>query len=77
MLRSATMVVKASKVERKSSYNTKLCSLPDIYSQILIVAADNVRSNQRYRRLRTTKAKRSAMAKRWLSRSHDGSTESV
>ncbi|XP_028127384.1 60S acidic ribosomal protein P0-like [Camellia sinensis] len=40
------MVVKASKAERKSSYDTKLCRLLDIYSQILIVAADNVGSNQ-------------------------------
>ncbi|GMP27166.1 hypothetical protein CsSME_00003279 [Camellia sinensis var. sinensis] len=40
------MVVKTSKAEKKSSYDTKLCSLVDIYSQILIVAVDNVGSNQ-------------------------------
>ncbi|KAJ8769471.1 hypothetical protein K2173_002961 [Erythroxylum novogranatense] len=40
------MVVKRSKVEKKLAYDAKLCKLLDEYSQILIVAADNVGSNQ-------------------------------
>lgn len=40
------MVVKPSKAERKIAYDAKLCRLLDEYNQILIVAADNVGSNQ-------------------------------
>ncbi|PSR95061.1 60S acidic ribosomal protein [Actinidia chinensis var. chinensis] len=40
------MAVKSSKAERKTNYDEKLCKLLDMYSQILIVAADNVGSNQ-------------------------------
>lgn len=39
-------MVKPTKAERKTTYDGKLCKLLDIYSQILIVAADNVGSNQ-------------------------------
>lgn len=37
---------KLSKAEKKIAYDAKLCQLLDDYSQILIVAADNVGSNQ-------------------------------
>ncbi|XVE52527.1 hypothetical protein DITRI_Ditri02bG0129300 [Diplodiscus trichospermus] len=40
------MVVKPSKVERKLAFDAKLCQLLDEYNQILVVAADNVGSNQ-------------------------------
>ncbi|XP_027064102.1 large ribosomal subunit protein uL10-like [Coffea arabica] len=40
------MVVKHSKAEKKIAYDQKLCKLLDEYSQILIVGADNVGSNQ-------------------------------
>ncbi|KAJ4830975.1 60s acidic ribosomal protein P2 [Turnera subulata] len=37
---------KLSKTEKKIAYDSKLCQLLDEYSQILVVAADNVGSNQ-------------------------------
>ncbi|CAM8889155.1 unnamed protein product [Rhodiola kirilowii] len=40
------MVNKPSKADKKIAYDKKLCQLLDDYSQILIVAADNVGSNQ-------------------------------
>ncbi|KAI4382784.1 hypothetical protein MLD38_008700 [Melastoma candidum] len=40
------MAVKTSKAEKKVAYDSKLCQLLEDYSQILIVAADNVGSNQ-------------------------------
>ncbi|KAI4339166.1 hypothetical protein MLD38_024135 [Melastoma candidum] len=40
------MAPKTSKAEKKVAYDGKLCRLLDEYSQILIVAADNVGSNQ-------------------------------
>ena len=40
------MVHKPSKAEKKITYDSKLCQLLDEYSQILIVAADNVGSTQ-------------------------------
>lgn len=40
------MVSKRSKADKKIAYDAKLCQLLDEYSQILIVAADNVGSNQ-------------------------------
>lgn len=40
------MVGKLSKAEKKIAYDAKLCQLLDEYSQVLIVAADNVGSNQ-------------------------------
>lgn len=40
------MAVKATKAEKKQAYDYKLCQLLDEYSQILVVAADNVGSNQ-------------------------------
>ncbi|XWS56696.1 hypothetical protein CRYUN_Cryun09bG0108000 [Craigia yunnanensis] len=40
------MVVKPSKADKKIAYDAKLCRLLDEYTQILIVAADNVGSNQ-------------------------------
>ncbi|CAM8916218.1 unnamed protein product [Rhodiola kirilowii] len=40
------MVNKPSKADKKIAYDAKLCQLLDDYSQILIVAADNVGSNQ-------------------------------
>ncbi|XP_022765028.1 60S acidic ribosomal protein P0 [Durio zibethinus] len=40
------MVVKPSKADKKIAYDAKLCQLLDEYTQILIVAADNVGSNQ-------------------------------
>ena len=40
------MAVKQSKAEKKIAYDAKLCKLLEEYSQILIVAADNVGSNQ-------------------------------
>ncbi|KAF5744519.1 60S acidic ribosomal protein P0 [Tripterygium wilfordii] len=39
-------VKKISKAEKKINYDKKLCRLMDEYSQILIVGADNVGSNQ-------------------------------
>ncbi|KAK3228615.1 hypothetical protein Dsin_000496 [Dipteronia sinensis] len=39
-------MVKLTKTEKKAVYDSKLCQLLDEYSQILIVAADNVGSNQ-------------------------------
>jgi len=40
------MVNKPSKADKKIAYDSKLCQLLDEYSQILVVAADNVGSNQ-------------------------------
>ncbi|KAJ4970574.1 hypothetical protein NE237_003673 [Protea cynaroides] len=40
------MAVKPSKTQKKSAYDQKLCELLDQYNQILVVAADNVGSNQ-------------------------------
>lgn len=40
------MAVKTSKANKKIAYDKKLCQLLDEYTQILIVAADNVGSNQ-------------------------------
>ncbi|KAK3226292.1 hypothetical protein Dsin_006154 [Dipteronia sinensis] len=40
------MAIKPTKQEKKGIYDTKLCQLLDDYSQILVVAADNVGSNQ-------------------------------
>ena len=40
------MAVKPTKAEKKVAYDSKLCQLLDEYSQVLIVAADNVGSNQ-------------------------------
>ncbi|CAK9164225.1 unnamed protein product [Ilex paraguariensis] len=40
------MAVKTSRTEKKVMYDQKLCKLLDMYSQILIVGADNVGSNQ-------------------------------
>ncbi|XP_022744250.1 60S acidic ribosomal protein P0-like [Durio zibethinus] len=40
------MAVKPSKADKKIAYDAKLCQLLDEYTQILIVAADNVGSNQ-------------------------------
>lgn len=40
------MAPKPSKAEKKIAYDSKLCQLLDDYGQILIVAADNVGSNQ-------------------------------
>ncbi|KAL5740527.1 hypothetical protein ACOSQ2_029707 [Xanthoceras sorbifolium] len=40
------MAVKPTKAEKKIAYDAKLCQLLDDYSQILIVAADNVGSTQ-------------------------------
>ncbi|XP_061993864.1 large ribosomal subunit protein uL10y-like [Rosa rugosa] len=37
---------KLSKAEKKINYDAKLCRLLDDYAQVLIVAADNVGSNQ-------------------------------
>lgn len=39
------MAVKVSKQEKKIAYDLKLCQLLDEYSQVLVVAADNVGSN--------------------------------
>ncbi|XP_010534676.1 PREDICTED: 60S acidic ribosomal protein P0-like [Tarenaya hassleriana] len=39
-------MVKPTKAEKKIAYDAKLCQLLDEYTQILIVAADNVGSNQ-------------------------------
>ncbi|XP_022996175.1 60S acidic ribosomal protein P0-like [Cucurbita maxima] len=39
-------MVKFTKAEKKVAYDAKLCQLLDDYSQVLIVAADNVGSNQ-------------------------------
>lgn len=40
------MASKPSKADKKIAYDAKLCQLLDEYSQILVVAADNVGSNQ-------------------------------
>ena len=40
------MAVKPTKAEKKIAYDAKLCQLLEEYTQILIVAADNVGSNQ-------------------------------
>uniref|UniRef100_A0A7N0RGB4 60S acidic ribosomal protein P0 n=1 Tax=Kalanchoe fedtschenkoi TaxID=63787 RepID=A0A7N0RGB4_KALFE len=40
------MVNKPSKADKKIAYDKKLCQFLDDYSQILVVAADNVGSNQ-------------------------------
>ncbi|KAF7811256.1 60S acidic ribosomal protein P0-like [Senna tora] len=40
------MVVKPTKAQKKIAYDAKLCQLLEDYTQILIVAADNVGSNQ-------------------------------
>ncbi|KAM0941440.1 putative ribosomal protein L10P [Dioscorea sansibarensis] len=40
------MAIKPSKAEKKVQYDKRLCRLLDEYSQVLIVAADNVGSNQ-------------------------------
>lgn len=40
------MAVKPTKAEKKIAYDAKLCRLLEEYTQILIVAADNVGSNQ-------------------------------
>lgn len=40
------MVNKPSKADKKIAYDAKLCTLLDEYSQVLIVAADNVGSTQ-------------------------------
>jgi len=39
-------MVKATKAEKKIAYDAKLCQLLDDYTQILVVNADNVGSNQ-------------------------------
>ena len=40
------MAVKPTKAEKKIAYDAKLCQLIEEYTQILVVAADNVGSNQ-------------------------------
>ncbi|KAK0584019.1 hypothetical protein LWI29_006591 [Acer saccharum] len=40
------MAIKPTKKEKKEIYDAKLCQLLDDYSEILVVAADNVESNQ-------------------------------
>ncbi|XP_071734426.1 large ribosomal subunit protein uL10z-like isoform X1 [Rutidosis leptorrhynchoides] len=40
------MVGRASKAEKKIAYDAKLCQLLDEFTQVLVVAADNVGSNQ-------------------------------
>ncbi|MCI83468.1 60S acidic ribosomal protein P0, partial [Trifolium medium] len=40
------MAPKATKAEKKQNYDTKLCQLLDEFTQILVVNADNVGSNQ-------------------------------
>ncbi|XP_020220113.1 60S acidic ribosomal protein P0 [Cajanus cajan] len=40
------MAVKPTKAQKKVAYDAKLCRLLDTYTQILVVAADNVGSNQ-------------------------------
>lgn len=40
------MAIKYTKAEKKQQYDKKLCSLLEEYSKVLIVAADNVGSNQ-------------------------------
>lgn len=40
------MASKPSKADKKIAYDQKLCHLLDEYNQILVVAADNVGSNQ-------------------------------
>ena len=39
-------MVKATKAEKKIAYDAKLCQLIDEFTQILVVAADNVGSTQ-------------------------------
>lgn len=40
------MPIKLTKAQKKTNYDQRLCRLLDDYSQILIVAADNVGSKQ-------------------------------
>ncbi|KAL0533586.1 hypothetical protein IC582_027624 [Cucumis melo] len=40
------MVLKPTRAQKKTNYDQKLCRLLDEYSQVLIVGADNVGSNQ-------------------------------
>ena len=40
------MARKLTKAQKKIAYDAKLCKLLDNYTQILVVAADNVGSNQ-------------------------------
>ncbi|KDP46515.1 hypothetical protein JCGZ_08487 [Jatropha curcas] len=40
------MAIKPTKAQKKTQYDQKLCRLLDEYSQILVVGADNVGSNQ-------------------------------
>jgi large subunit ribosomal protein LP0 len=40
------MAPKPTKAEKKQNYDTKLCQLLDEFTQILVVNADNVGSNQ-------------------------------
>ncbi|KAA0042411.1 60S acidic ribosomal protein P0 [Cucumis melo var. makuwa] len=40
------MAIKPTKAEKKVAYDSKFCQLLDDYSQVLVVAADNVGSNQ-------------------------------
>lgn len=40
------MAVKPTKAQKKIAYDAKLCKLLEDYTQILVVAADNVGSNQ-------------------------------
>lgn len=40
------MAVKITKAEKKTRYDQRVCKLIDEYTQILIVGADNVGSNQ-------------------------------
>lgn len=40
------MAPKPTKAEKKIAYDSKLCQLLEEYTQILVVAADNVGSNQ-------------------------------
>jgi large subunit ribosomal protein LP0 len=40
------MAVKPTKAEKKQNYDAKLCKLLDEFTQILVVNADNVGSNQ-------------------------------
>ncbi|KAK3026292.1 hypothetical protein RJ639_040980 [Escallonia herrerae] len=40
------MAIRNSRAEKKIAYDGKLCKLLDMYSQILVVGADNVGSNQ-------------------------------
>lgn len=40
------MAIKPTKAEKKQNYDAKLCQLIDEFTQILVVNADNVGSNQ-------------------------------